>query len=130
MPHLLFSRHSIEKADAVPPTTFFSLWLSVHLPALTEQKRPTCIQLQGLTAARQAGDVERLGWRLAAHLADSSALPELPGVRWNLVRARGDRGGWSGVEWSSANIYAPTHTLAPNQYVFKCSHTPPHTAAR
>lgn len=146
--HLLFSRHT-----HCPPTPSWMAMLlcttpppklTLHPPVAvvisvsdcTEQEWHTCMQLQGSAAACQSGDREQLGsrepergWRPAKHASILQhgffRLPELPGVRRRWQRWRvgeGVRGR------SSANIYAPTHTLTSKPICIQVqSHTSTHS---
>lgn len=106
------------------PRLSLSLWLSVCLIAPSRSGTHACSCRARQRPASQEIESRSGPWSCstAGVLQSATRFCSTDPSVSQLCLERGRR--------SSANIYAPTHTLTPNQYVFKYSHTPPHTVAR
>lgn len=120
MPHLLFSHHT--HCSPTPSPIIMPLSIPhpcvrlpragvAHMHAAAGPASQGIGSRPGLRGCSTAGVLQSVTRFCSAASSVSQICPE-PSRR------------------SSANIYAPTHALTPNQYVFKYSHTPPHIVAR
>lgn len=127
-PHSLFSHHtrcsptpsSMMMPISIHPTPF-PLTVVICASDCTDQEWHTCMLLKGSAAACQSGDREPLGVPGAAArtgvLQLDSAARILPVSQLCLERGRR----------SSANIYAPTHTLSHRTNMYSSTVTHLHT---
>lgn len=122
--HIALPRHRRRLRRSLRLTPL-SLWLSVCLIAQSGSGTHAC-SCRAQRRNCQSGDREPLGVPgAAARLASCKVQPHSAARNSTVGQVCLERS-----RRSSANIYAPTHALTPNQYVFKYSHTPPHMVAR